>query len=164
MASRLRQAVAEVDPELPVASVVDLRQALATSMGETRTIGWLVATFALLALVLAAIGLYGLVTFGVSQRVREIGIRIALGARPESLVRMVLAHGILLAGLGVAAGLALSAVLGRALEGLLFGVGATDGPTLVGASLTLLATAVLAAWIPARRAAHVDAAVSLRDE
>ncbi len=164
MIPRLREAIAEVDPELPVASVVDLRQALAASMGETRTIGWLVAAFALLALVLAAIGLYGLVSFGVSLRVRELGIRIALGARPESLVRMVLAHGLLLAGIGVAAGLALSAALGRALEGLLFGVGATDGLTLVGASVTLLATAVVAAWIPARRASRVDAAVSLREE
>jgi putative ABC transport system permease protein len=164
MASRLRQAVAEVDPELPVANVVDLRQALATSMGETRTIGWLVATFALLALVLAAIGLYGLVAFGVSQRVRELGVRIALGARPESLVRMVLARGLILAGIGVVVGLGLSAALGRALEGLLFGIGAIDGLTLVGASVTLLATAVVAAWIPARRAARVDAAVSLRDE
>jgi len=164
MARRLREAVDEVDPELPVANVVDLRQAMVASMGETRTIGWLVAAFALLALALAAIGLYGLVSFAVSQRVGELGIRIALGARPGSLVRMVLARGLFLAGVGVAAGLALSVALGRALRGLLFGIGTTDGLTLAGASATLLVTAIVAAWIPARRAARVDAAVSLREE
>ncbi len=160
----LRAAVADADPELPVSAVVDLRSALSRSMGETRTIGWLVAAFAFLALVLAAIGLYGLVSFGVSQRIRELGIRIALGARRESLVRLVLARGLAIAAVGVLFGLGVAFALGRALQGLLFEVGASDVPTLAGASLLLLGTAILAAWIPARRASRVDPAVSLRNE
>jgi predicted permease len=160
----LRAAVAEADAELPVAAVTELRGALSRSMGETRTIGWLVAAFAFLALALAAIGLYGLVSFGASQRVRELGIRVALGARRTSLVRLVVARGLAIAVVGVLFGLGVAYALGRALQGLLFEVGAADVSTLAGASMLLLGTAALAAWIPARRAARVDAAVSLRNE
>jgi ABC-type antimicrobial peptide transport system permease subunit len=133
-------------------------------MGETRTFGYLVTVFAALALFLAAIGLYGLISFGVSQRVRELGIRLALGARPDALVRLVLVRGLAIATLGVIAGLGLSFLIGQALDSLLFGVDATDPATLAGAAVLLLATAALAAWIPARRASRVDAAVSLRNE
>lgn len=160
----LREAVADVDPELPVASVVDLRAALSRSMGETRTIGYLVAAFAALALVLAAIGLYGLVSFGVAQRAREMGIRIALGAQGDSLVRLVLSRGLGIAALGIAAGLVVAFATGQALRSLLFGVGAADVGALAGASFLLLAVAALASWIPARRASRVDAAISLRRE
>jgi predicted permease len=162
-AQALGQVVAAVDAEVPVTAVVDLHDALAASMGETRTIGFLVGSFALLALVLAAVGLYGLVSYGTSQRVREIGIRMALGARPNSLVRLVLAHGVGVSLLGVAAGVAVSYWLGRALEGFLFGVAPADPSTLGASSLVLLLAAGLAAWVPARRASRVDAVVSLRD-
>lgn len=164
VARSVREAVASVDPGLPVAQVVDLQQAMTASMGETRTIGYLLGVFAGLALALAAVGLYGLVSFGVSQRVREMGIRTALGAQPEALVRLVLARGLALAVVGLVAGLGLFFLLGRALKGLLFAVGPTDPGSLVVASTILLATAVFAAWLPARRVARVDAAVSLREE
>jgi ABC-type antimicrobial peptide transport system permease subunit len=164
VARNLRSAMATADAELPVGSVVDVREALARSMGETRTFGYLVTVFAGLALFLAAIGLYGLISFGVSQRVRELGIRMALGARPDALVRLVLVRGLAIATLGVIAGLGLSFLIGQALDSLLFGVAATDPGTLAGAAVLLLATAALAAWIPARRASRVDAAVSLRNE
>lgn len=160
----LREAVASVDPELPVANIYDLPSAMDRSMGETRTIGYLVAAFAGLALILAAIGLYGLVSFGVAQRIRELGIRIALGARPESLASLVLARGLGIALVGVAVGLVIAYALGQALRGLLFGVSAADPLTLVAAAALLLVTAGMAAWIPARRASRVDAAVSLRQE
>ncbi len=163
-ADMLRGVVAGLDPALPVTGVTDLHSALTASMGETRTIGWLVALFAGLAMVLAVVGLYGLVSYGAAERVREIGIRIALGARPESLVRLILARGIAIAILGVGVGFAVSLGLGSALRGLLFGVGQNDPTTLVGASVVMLSVAALAAWIPARRASRVDAAVSLRDE
>jgi predicted permease len=162
-ATVVRRSVAAVDPQLPVGTVVDLGGALAASMGETRTIGYLLTVFAVLALVLAVVGLYGLVAYGVSQRVREIGIRIALGAEPESLVRLVLARGIGIALLGVGLGFLVAFGLGSALRGLLFGVEHTDPPTLAAAAALLLGAAGLAAWLPARRASRVDAAVSLRD-
>lgn len=164
VARALREAVAGVDPGLPVSRVVDLQEAMASSMGETRTLGYLLGVFAALALVLAAVGLYGLVSFGVSQRVRELGIRIALGARPDGLVRLVLARGLGLAVVGVAVGLGLSFLFGRVLRGLLFAVGSADVGSLAFASTVLLASASLAAWLPARRASRVDAAVSLREE
>jgi predicted permease len=159
----VRGAVAAVDPELPVAAVLGLQEAMAASMAETRTIGHLVTAFAVLALLLAAVGLYGLVAYGAAQRVRELGIRIALGAAPGSLVGLVLVRGVWIALLGVGVGLTVSFALGRALEGLLFGVGSGDLPTLAAASALLLLTATVAAWLPARRAARADAWVSLRD-
>lgn len=158
-----RRIVADVDPQLPVATVVDLGSAAATSMGETRTIGYLLGVFALLALALAVVGLYGLVSYAASQRIREIGIRIALGAEPTSLVRLILRRGMGVAVVGVVLGLAVAFGLGSALRGLLFGVAHTDPAALVTASLVLLAAAGVAAWLPARRASRVDAAVSLRE-
>jgi ABC-type antimicrobial peptide transport system permease subunit len=132
-------------------------------MGETRTIGTLVGVFALLALGLAAVGLYGLVSFGVSQRIRELGIRIALGARPEELIRLVLRRGVTLGLLGVGFGLVVSFGLATALQSLLFGIAPTDPTTFVIASVVLVASAGLAAWLPARRAGRLDAATSLRE-
>ncbi len=163
LARSLKEAVAAVDPELPVSRVVDLEGAMAASMGETRTLAHLLALFAGLALVLAAVGLYGLVSFGVAERSHELGIRMALGARPEALVRLVMVRGVGLAGLGLAIGLGLALALSRALRGLLYGIGPGDLLSLALASAVLLAAAVLAAWLPARRASRLDAAVSLRE-
>jgi predicted permease len=161
-ADALREAVAAVDAELPVTGVQDLSAALTASVGETRTIAYLAGGFALLALLLAAVGLYGVVSYGASQRVREMGVRIALGARPRSLVRLILGRAAAIAVIGTVLGLALSLLLGRALQALLFEVAPGDAGTLAGAALVLFLTAGVAAWIPARRASRVDAAVSLR--
>jgi putative ABC transport system permease protein len=158
----VRELVASLDPELPVATVVDMQAAMTASMGETRTIGYLVGVFATLALVLAAVGLYGLVSFSVSQRRRELGIRIALGAAPESLVKLVLARGMAIVVLGLVMGFGVSYGLGIALKSLLFGVTETDLVTLGGAALMLTVAAGIAAWVPARRASRVDAMISLR--
>jgi predicted permease len=159
----IRRMVEEVDPELPVTRVVDLQQAVAASMGESRTIGYLVAVFAVLALVLSAVGLYGVVSYAASQRVREMGIRKALGARPDALQRLILRRGLGIAGIGIAVGVAVSYGLGLALESLLFGVRPGDLVVLGSAAVFLLATASFAAWLPARRAGRVDAAVTLRE-
>jgi putative ABC transport system permease protein len=161
-AETVRDMVAALDPGLPVPRVVDLHAAMTDSMNETRTIGYLVASFALLALVLAAVGLYGLVSYGASQRVRELGIRIALGAEPNSLVRLILGRGISISVLGIGLGIAIAYGLGLALQSLLFGVAHTDVPTLGAAALVLVLAAGIAAWLPARRASRVDAAISLR--
>jgi predicted permease len=162
-ATALREMVASLDPELPVGAVVDLHEAMSASMAETRTVGLLVGAFALLALTLAVVGLYGLVSYGAAQRVREIGIRIALGAEPGSLVRLVVARGVAISILGVVVGLGVAFALGRALQSLLFEVEPTDAATLAGAALLLVSTAVLGAWLPARRAGRVDPTRSLRE-
>jgi predicted permease len=162
VAEGIRSAVAAVDPELPVTAIQDLRGALTASMGETRNVAYLVAGFALLALLLASVGLYGVISFGVAQRAREMGIRVALGARPGSLVQLVLARGVALTLVGITAGIGLSLLLGRALASLLFGVAPTDGAALGGAATVLLLVAGVASWVPARRASRVQAAISLR--
>jgi predicted permease len=163
LAPELRRSVAEVDPELPLTGVTDLREGLARSLAETRTFVWVVGAFAGLSLVLSLIGLYGLVSHGVSQRSREMGIRIALGAGPGGLTRMVLIHAAALAGTGAFLGVGVALLLGKALEGVLFGVGAGNPIVLAGTTVLLLATSLTAAWLPARRAGRVDAAVSLRE-
>jgi ABC-type antimicrobial peptide transport system permease subunit len=160
----LREAVAIVDSELPLVAPSDLRAAALESVRELRVFGMLVTGFAALALMLAAIGLYGLVAYGVSQRIREMGIRLALGARPGALVGLVLRRSLLVALVGVGLGLGLAILLGKAIRGMLFGVSAGDPVTLLAAASILFATAALAAWIPARRAARVDATVSLKAE
>ena len=161
--SLLRSLVADADPQLPVSNLYDLKDAMSASMGETRTIGLLVGAFAALALILAVVGLYGLVSYGASQRVREIGIRIALGAKRESLVRLILGRAVLIAFGGVALGVLISLGLGRVIESLLFGVAPSSLGTIAAAAAVLIVAAGVAAWIPARRASRVDAAVSLRD-
>lgn len=160
----LRSAVAAVDPGLPVGSIQTLAAALARSMSETRTIGALVSVFAGLAVVLAVIGLYGLVSYSASQRVREIGIRIALGAEPDTLVRLILARGLGIALVGAAAGVAIALALGGALRHLLYQVAHTDVLTLASATIVLLMVSGFASWLPARRASRIDAARSLRSE
>jgi predicted permease len=163
MLPSVRRAVAGVDPELPLTGATDLRQGISRSLAETRMFVSIVTTFAGLALVLAVIGLYGLVTHGVSQRAREMGIRVALGAGAGALHRLILGRAVALSAAGVVLGLGVAVALGRALEGVLFGVSAANPLALGGAALVLLGASLLAAWIPARRASRVDAAVSLRE-
>lgn len=163
MADALRRAVGAVDPELPVTGIGSLRDDVAGSLAETRTFGLLVTTFAALALVLSLIGLYGVVAHGVSQRRRELGIRLALGADRRELVQLVLGRGFRLAVVGAVLGLGVSWTIARALSGLLFGVSTTDPLTIVGAGMLLLTAALVAAWIPAWRASGIDAALTLRD-
>lgn len=163
LARDIRGAAAAVDAEIPVTGVTELRSGLARSLSEVRTLGRVIFAFAALALLLAVVGLYGLIAHGVAQRVREIGIRVALGAGRDALVRLVMGRALTLSAAGVVVGLALSLALGRALRGVLFGVGPVDAATLAASAALLLASVLLAAWIPARRASRVDAAVSLRE-
>ena len=122
------------------------------------------STFGVLALVLATMGLYSVMMYSVSQRTREIGIRMALGAQVRDVLKLVVQQGIQMALIGIALGLAIALALTRVLANLLLGVGTTDAVTFVGVVALLIAVALLACYLPARRAARVDPLVALRDE
>ena len=135
---------------------------VSASLGQRRFYMMLLGGFAGLALVLAAVGLYGVISYSVAQRTQEVGIRVALGASGKQVVAMVMQQGLKLAGLGLAIGLALSLMLTSMLKGLLVGVSTTDPATLAITALVLLLVALLATYVPARRAARVDPLVALR--
>jgi ABC-type antimicrobial peptide transport system permease subunit len=160
----MRAAVAQLDPDLPVAEVQTMEEALGTWAAERRLTMMLVGGFALLALSLGAVGVYGVMAHLVVQRTREIGIRIALGALPREILGLVLSQGAWLAGLGIAAGLAGALAATRLLASLLFGVGPTDPATFVATAAALAAVAALASLLPALRALRVDPMVTLRSE
>ena len=164
LASAVRSQVAELDPEQPVFNVKTMQQVVSDSLGERRLSTFLLALFAGLAMLLAAIGIYGVVSYWVSQRTREIGIRTALGAERGDILRLVFGRGMVLVGIGVAGGLAASLALTKFLASLLFGVSAHDALTMAAVPVTLGLIAVAACYVPARRAARVDPVVALRFE
>jgi putative ABC transport system permease protein len=131
---------------------------------DDKYVGILFGLFAALALSLAAVGIYGVVSYSVAQRTREIGLRVALGAQTGDVMRMVIRQGLALAGLGAAIGLGAAALAARLMKSLLFNVSAIDPATFTILPLSLLVVAVAACWIPARRAAKVDPMVALRCE
>ena len=160
----LAAAVRAVDPDLPAFAVRTLDEMVAAATASRRFSTQLLTSFAALALALAAIGIYGVMAFVVGQRTREIGIRIALGARPGAVVRMVFGQALSLAAVGLAAGLAAAALLSRLVAGLLFEVRPTDPITYTLIPVLLAATAAFAVWRPARRAAAIDPIAALRSE
>jgi putative ABC transport system permease protein len=164
LAAAARGVIREVDPALAVFAVEPLRETVARSVSERRFTMLVLGLFAALALTLAAVGVHGVLSYGVLQRTREIGIRMALGARPASVLRLIVGHGMLLAAAGVALGLAGSIALTRVLATLLFGVTATDAATLTLVVVVLIGAAILASYLPARRAMRVDPSVALRAE
>jgi putative ABC transport system permease protein len=164
----LRAAVARevqtLDRNLPLSGVKTLREQLNNSLTEQRVAATLVAVFGLLALALAAIGLYGLLAYTVSQRTHEIGVRLALGAQTGDVLRLVLREGLRLSLIGVAVGLLIAAGVTRLLASLLHGVSALDPVTYGGVALTLVLVALIASYVPARRATKVDPMTALRYE
>lgn len=159
-----RSALRELDSELPLFRVTSMEAALSETLAVRTTYSWMLAIFALTALVLALGGTYGVSSYLVTQRTREIGIRVALGARRGDIVRGVLHTSLLVAGAGIIVGVGASLGLARLLEGLLFGVKPTDALILSGAIGVLVLAAIAANALPARRAARVDPMVSLRAE
>jgi putative ABC transport system permease protein len=160
----LQSAVAAVDPQVPLSEHRTLDQVRAASMAEPRLTALLVGLFAAVSLVLGAVGIYGLVSYSVTRRIREMGVRMALGATGGELVRRVVRQGAVLAAAGVALGMAAAFAATRALHSLLYGVSPTDALTFVSVPLLLLAVAVLASYLPARRAARVDPMAALRGD
>jgi putative ABC transport system permease protein len=160
----LQRVVRELDPEQAAPEVVAMTSVVSAALGGPRFAARVFSAFALVALLLAGLGLYGLIAYSVGRRTREIGVRVALGARPRDVGRLVLGEGLRLAVLGLALGLAASLAGARLLSSLLFGVGPTDALTLTTASTLLIAIAVLASALPARRALRVQPSVALRQE
>jgi putative ABC transport system permease protein len=164
LAPAVRQQVWEIDANMPVVNVMSMEQRLAESVAPRRFQMLLFGAFAIVALVLAAVGVYGVILHSVSRRTHEIGIRMALGAQPRDALLMVIRQGMRLALAGVAIGLAIAPVLTRMMAGLLFNVEATDPATFALIALLLVFVALIACYIPARRATKVDPLVALRTE
>jgi ABC-type antimicrobial peptide transport system permease subunit len=160
----VRAAVARVDPELPLFRVRTLEDQIAASLARERLLAGLFTGFGALALLLSWAGLYGLVSFVTASRTREIGVRMALGADADDVIRLVVGQSLQLAAVGLGVGLAASIALGRLLSGLLYGVDPVDLPTLAAvAGLALLAGAA-AGHFPARRAVRIEPGAALRHE
>jgi putative ABC transport system permease protein len=158
----VRAAVREVDPSQPVSRIRTLDQMVAASVDKPRFSVMLLGLFAGLALVLAIIGIYGVTSYSISQRTRELGIRMALGAERGSVLRMVVLEAGRLAGVGVLCGIAAALVMTRVMSSLLYGVSATDPLTFVGVALGLILTVLVATWLPGRKATRVQPTAALR--
>jgi putative ABC transport system permease protein len=164
LAAPIRAELAAIDKNQPIHSFKPLEAQVSKLMAPQRFTTALMAGFAALAALLAAIGIYGVMSHAVAERTREIGVRMALGAQAGNVMKMVLRHGMALAVAGVTIGLAASFALTRVISGLLFGVQPTDPTTLVAITLLLLTVALVSCLIPARRATKVDPLVALRHE
>jgi len=164
MAASLRQVAQEVDPTIRVRDIRSLNDVVNTSLHQERVLAQLGGFLSIFALALACLGLYGALSFSVAQRTREIGVRMALGAQRKDVLSMVVGRGLKLALLGLALGLIAALAVTRFVSSLLYGVTATDPVTFVGVSLLLLLVAMLASWLPARRATKLDPMTVLRHE
>jgi len=162
--SAVRQAVHDVDPDQPISNIATMGEVLGDEATERRMGMILLSSFAVLAVILASLGIYGVLAYFVTQHRNEIGVRLALGATPGRILLLVLGKGIKLTGLGVGIGLAASFALTRLMTSLLFGVKPADPLTFVAVACLLGLVAMLACWIPARRAARTDPMVALRYE
>jgi ABC-type antimicrobial peptide transport system permease subunit len=160
----LREAVRQLDPGLPVTDVKTMETRIRDSVSGRRIPFLLAGIFAGVAAVLVAVGIYGVLAYSVAQRRREIGVRMALGARPEQILRQFLGLGASLLATGIPLGLVGAALVGRAMAGLLFGIGPANLFVLAGTAVVLAAIALLACLLPARRAARVSPAEALRGE
>jgi ABC-type antimicrobial peptide transport system permease subunit len=164
MASAVNHELHELDSDLPTYRVITMDQRIAESLSRRRFTTILLALFAGLALALATVGIYGVMAYLVSQGTRELGIRMALGATPPAILRLVIRQGLALALCGVGIGLIAAVAFARLVSGLLFGVRSTDPVTFGAIAILLTAVALLASYIPARRAARIDPMISLRCE
>ena len=162
--TQIRAAVSALDPDVPIAELTTLESWVTKAMAQTRFLVALNGTFAALALVLASLGLYGVISYSARQRTREIGVRVALGAGNRDVLRLIVGQGMVLAAIGIVLGLGASAALTRVVNSYLVEVSSTDPITFAGVPAILLGVAMVASYLPARRATRVDPANTLRDQ
>jgi ABC-type antimicrobial peptide transport system permease subunit len=160
----VREVVHSLDKNLPITGVVTMPEVLDTSVAQSKFRTWLLTAFGVVALLLAAVGVFGVVSYSVASRIREFGVRAALGASPASIGRMILMEGLALSGIGLGLGLAAALGFARFLKSELYGVTVYDPATLFVCTAVLLAVAMAACYIPARRAMSVDPMIALRCE
>jgi len=159
----IRREIQAVDPDLPVFNVRTMNEVIDGSLASRRFSAELVGVFAVLALLLASVGIYGLLAYMVGQRAHEIGVRMALGAMPSTIGKMIVSRGVGLAGIGVGIGLLLSGIMAPLISSLLYGVRPIDPEVFIAVPLILMGVVLLASYIPARRAARVNPIVALRE-
>ncbi|HVY68788.1 MAG TPA: FtsX-like permease family protein, partial [Verrucomicrobiae bacterium] len=162
--SAIRQAVAQVDPDVAVTSVTTQKEMRDRGISRERMLATLCSVLAALALLLACVGLYGLMAYNVARRTSEIAIRMAIGARPADVAGPVLREALTLAAIGIGLGLLGALASTKLIQNQLYGVPPNDPATLTAVSITLVIVAILAAWLPARRATRVDPLIALRSE
>ena len=161
---QIRSVVAAMDKDVPVAGTTTLESYVTNAMAQTRFLLALISTFAVLAVVLASLGLYGVISYSARQRTREIGVRVALGASSRDVVRLILGQGMAVAGIGILLGLGGAIAATRVVKSYLVGVSAVDPITFVGVPVILLAVTAVASFLPARRASGIDPVTALREE
>jgi ABC-type antimicrobial peptide transport system permease subunit len=164
VAGSIRAIARQLDPSTPIDNVAMLEEIVSNAMAQPRLYAALLGLFAAVAATLAAIGIYGVLGFIVTRRTREIGIRVALGARRGQVVRLIMTQTAWLIAVGVIAGVVVAAGLSRYLEGLLFGVTPLDPSTFIGVVTMFIVVAALASFVPARRATRIDPQIALRTE
>jgi predicted permease len=161
-ASAVRQAIWSQDPEQTITGVATLESVVGTAVARPRLLAWLLALFGLIALTLGALGIFGVLAYAVSQRRQEIGVRVALGARPRTVLRLIVGQGMLLAAVGVAIGIGGALLLTRWMQEVLYEIRPTDVATFIQVVVVLATAALLASWLPARRALRIDPVSTLR--
>lgn len=161
---QVRRVVESFDRALPVSKVLTMDEVVGSATAESRFEMWLLMSFGVLAMMLAAVGIYGVMNYAVARRTREIGIRMSLGAGRGEILQMVMRQGLWQAGIGIMVGVMAAGLLSRLMVHMLFAVAPTDPATFVGVSVMLVATALAAIAIPARRATLIEPVVALRSE
>jgi putative ABC transport system permease protein len=164
LAPVVKDEILAIDKGQPVYDVKTMAQIVGDSVSQPRLYMMLLGIFATIALVLSAVGIYGVMNYSVNQRKHEIGIRMAIGAQPSDILKMIVGQGMLLASIGVVIGVVAAFFLGRIIEMLLFGVSGRDLMTFVGLPVVLVLVSLLSSYIPARRATRVDPMIALRAE